>query len=109
MTRPLSLAAAAAALVGSALLLTPFAAHAQAPAADYYTATPVAKPGKTSVITRSTVWKLRDTAYVANKAPEREIVLCELVAQRVGTLSAFTVAGQAFDADALAKCNARAK
>ena len=99
----------AAALLGSALLLTPFAADAQAPAAGYYTATPVAKPDKTSVITRSTVWKWRDTAYTANKAPEREIVLCELVAQRVGTLSAFTVAGQAFDADALAKCNARAK
>ena len=106
MTRMLSLAAA---LVGSAILLTPFAADAQAPAAGYYTATPLAKPGKTSVITRSTVWKWRDTAYVADKAPEREVVLCELVAQRVGTLSAFTVAGQAFDAEALAKCNARAR
>ena len=99
----------AAALVGSAMLLSPFAADAQAPAAGYYTATPVAKPDKTSLITRSTVWKWRDSAYTANKAPEREIVLCQLVAQRVGTLSAFTVAGQAFDADALAKCNTRAK
>lgn len=106
MTRTLSLAAA---FVGSAMLLAPFAAEAQAPAAGYYTATPVAKPDKTNLITRSTVWKWRDTAYTANKAPEREIVLCQLVAQRVGTLSAFTVAGQAFDADALAKCNTRAK
>lgn len=106
MTRTLSIAAA---LVGSAMLMTPITSHAQEPAGSYYIATPVAKPSKTSVITRSTVWKLHDTAYVANKAPEREAVLCELVAERVGTLSGFTVAGQAFDADALAKCNTRAK
>jgi hypothetical protein len=31
------------------------------------------------------------------------------VAQRAGKLSAFTAADKAFDADALAKCNARAK
>ena len=55
------------------------------------------------------MWKWQDTAFVANKAPERETIVCELIVQRVGALSAFTVAGQALDADALAKCNARAK
>ena len=98
----------ATALVGTVMLLSPIAGQAQAPA-GYYTAVPVAKPTKTSLITHSTVWKWQDTAFVANKAPERETIVCELIVQRVGALSAFTVAGQALDADALAKCNARAK
>jgi len=99
----------AAALVGSVMLLSPIAGQAQAPAGGYYTAIPVAKPTKTSLITHSTVWKWNDSAFVANKAPERGSIVCELIVQRVGALSAFTAGGQAFDADALAKCNARAK
>lgn len=99
----------AAALAGSALLLAPVAADAQMPAAGYYTATPVAKPTKMSLVTHTTVWKWHETAFVADKAPERENVVCELIVQRVGALSAFTVGGAAIDADALAKCNARAK
>ena len=91
----------AAALVGTVMLLSPIAGQAQAPT-GYYTAVPVAKPTKTSLVTHTTVWKWQDTAFVANKAPERENVVCELIAQRVGALSAFTVAGQALDADARA-------
>jgi len=106
MTRFSSIATA---LVGTVMLLSPIAGQAQAPAGGYYTAVPVAKPTKTSLVTHTTVWKWQDTAFVANKAPERENVVCELIVQRVGALSAFTVAGQALDADALAKCNARAK
>jgi len=106
MTRFASIAAA---LVGSVMLLSPVAGQAQAPAGGYYTAIPAAQPTKTSFVTHSTVWKWNESAFVAGKAPERENVVCELIAQRVGKLNAFTVAGQAFDADALAKCNARAK
>ena len=36
-------------------------------------------------------------------------VPCEVVARKVGELTAFTVAGTPLDADALAKCNTRAK
>ena len=106
MTRPLPIAAA---LTGFAMLLSPVAGQAQAPANGYYTAIPAAQPTKTSLVTHSTVWNWRDSAFVANKAPERENVVCELIAQRVGKLNSFTAGGQAFDADALAKCNARAK
>ena len=106
MTRVLSLAAA---LIGSALLIAPVAAQAQVPAGPYYAAVPVAAPTKTDLITHSTVWNWNNTAFTANKAPERETVLCQLLVQHVGALSSFTVAGQPFDADALAKCNARAK
>lgn len=83
-------------------------AFAQPQGPGYYTATPVEAPTKTSLITRDTVWKFRDGAFAAAKAPERDIVLCQLVAQRVGKLTSFTVGGQALDADTLSKCNAKA-
>lgn len=98
----------AAALGASAVLLGATASHAQAPGA-YYVAAPAAAPSKTSLITRSTAWSLRDGVYVANKAPERDGVLCELVAKNVGKLASFTVAGKAYDGPALDKCNAKAK
>ncbi|MBN8809465.1 MAG: hypothetical protein J0I47_14695 [Sphingomonas sp.] len=83
---------------------------AAAPATSgYYVATPTAVPTKTSMITHDTVWKFRDGAFTAAKAPERDMVLCQLVAQRVGKLNAFTVGGQAFDDASLTKCNAKAQ
>jgi hypothetical protein len=106
MTRFSSIAAA---LAGSVMLFSSAASQAQTPAGGYYAAFPVAQPNRTNLIIHSTVWKWQGTAFVASKAPERENVVCELIAQRVGKLSSFAVAGQAFDADALAKCNARAK
>jgi hypothetical protein len=105
MTRVLSIAAA---LAGSALLLSPVASHAQDPA-GYYAAVPTAQPTKTSFITNNLMWKWRDTAFTANKAPARPTIVCEMIVQRAGTLTSFSAGGQAFDADALAKCNARAK
>ena len=105
MTRLFSLAAAA---LVSATLLTPIAVHA-ADAGPYYAATPVATPSKTLLITNGTVWKWNQPVYTANKGPQREAIMCEMVVQRAGKLSAFTAGGQAFDATALEKCNARAK
>ena len=105
MTRIFSIAAA---LLGSAMLLSPVGSQAQEPA-GYYVAIPVAQPAKTSLITSNMMWKWRDTAFTANKAPARDNIVCQMIVQRAGALSAFTADGQAFDADALAKCNARAK
>lgn len=97
-----------AAAVVTAALLSPIAADAQGPA-GFYVATPVAKPTATTLITNSTLWTLQDSAYTANHAPERPNILCELVVKRVGALASFSAGGKAFDADALAKCNARVK
>lgn len=83
-------------------------ALAQPAGPSYYAATPVEAPSKTSLITRDTIWKFRDGAFTAAKAPEREMVLCQLVAQRVGKLQSFTVAGAAFDETNLKACNAKA-
>src|SRR6186713_311939 len=105
MTRILSIAAA---LAGSIMALSPTAGIAQGPG-GYYTATPVAQPTKTSFITSNLMWKWRDTAFTANKTNSRDGIVCQMIVQRAGTLSEFTAGGTAFDADALAKCNARAK
>jgi uncharacterized membrane protein YccC len=85
------------------------ATAAGAAGADTYVAVPTAPSAKASFITRSTVWRAREGGFVAGQAPERPAVLCELVAREVGTLSSFTVGGTAYDAEQLAKCNAKAK
>jgi hypothetical protein len=84
-------------------------ALAQPQGPGYYTATPVAAPTKTSLITRETVWKFRDGAFNASKQPERDLILCQMVAQRVGKLTSFTVGGQALDTASLDQCNAKAQ
>lgn len=101
MIRFPAFAAAALALAGTAALAAP---------TGYYVATPAAQPTKTKLITRSTPWALRDGAFVAAaRAPERDLILCQLVAKDAGALSSFSAGGQAFDADQLAKCNGSAR
>ena len=101
MARPILIVCALAACA------LPVAAGAQV--GGYYVAVPAAKPSKTVLMTHATAWTLHDGAYVAPRAPERDTVLCELVARNVGALSSFTAGGNAYDADALAKCNAKAR
>lgn len=103
MNRLLAVAVAAAA----SLTLAP-GAIAQA-ANGYYSATPATASAKSTVVTRSTVWKCSDSGCVAGKANARDNIMCELLAREVGTLSAFRANGSDFDADALAKCNAKAR
>ncbi len=103
MTRILSVAAA---LATSVMLLTATAGHAQS--SGYYNATPVTAPTKVSVITSGTLWKCNDGVCVASKSTQRDPIMCQMVVKRVGALSAFSVGGTAFDANALAKCNTAA-
>ncbi len=97
-----------AASLAATLTLVVGASDARAQGA-YYVAVPEAQAGKASLITRSTPWQLRGNAYVANRAPEREVVLCQLLARNVGRLRSFSAGGAALDGSALDKCNARAK
>lgn len=103
MTRFLSVAAA---LATSVMLLSASAGHAQT--GGYYSATPVKAPTKTSVITAGTLWKCTDGVCTAKQSTQRDVIMCQMVVQRVGALSAFSVAGSPIDAAALAKCNERA-
>ncbi len=105
MTRFLTVAAAAAAT----LALTPATGFAQN-VHGYYSATPATAAAKDSFITRTTIWHCGGGTCTAGKAASsRDSIMCELVAQQLGTLTSFTANGTTFDADALGKCNARAK
>ncbi|HEX8382109.1 MAG TPA: hypothetical protein VF592_01905 [Sphingomonas sp.] len=101
-----------AASLAATLTLVVGASDARAQAAvpgAYYVAVPETPAGKASVMTRSTPWALRGDAYVAARAPEREMVLCQTLARSVGRLRSFSAGGTALDGAALEKCNARAK
>jgi len=104
MNRFFAVAAAAAAT----LALAPTAGFAQT-SRGYYAATPVTAPAQSSIVTRSTVWRCGDGTCTASKATSRDAIMCELLAREIGQLQSFTANGAAFDADALAKCNARAR
>ena len=97
----------AAASLAASLLLVVAASDANAQGAHYVAVPETA--AKPSVITRSTAWTLRGDRYVANRAPERDLILCQLLARDVGPLKSFTAGGAALDGDKLDKCNARAK
>ncbi len=103
MTRLVSLAAAALSLAA----IMPATAQAQSGA--HYAATAVEAPGKSSFVTQNTIWKCKDAVCTAPRAASQDKVVCERVVRNVGTLSAFTAGGTAFDAEALAACNARAR
>lgn len=97
---------AAVGLTGT-LVTVSTAAGAQTPQA-YYVAVPSAQPTDAHLVTRTAAWTAQGDAYVANQAPERPAILCQLVAGKTGPLTSFTVKGEAFAADKLAKCNAKA-
>ncbi len=85
------------------------AASAQTGYTGYYVAVPVAQPTAPSLVTHLTTWHAEGTAYVAPRSADRHQLLCRQVAGQVGQLGSFSVRGEAYDADALAQCNARAK
>lgn len=95
------------AAVASALIAAPTITLAQA--AGYYSATPVAAPAKNTLITSGTLWKCAEGVCGAAKSTQRDVIMCQMVAQRMGKLNAFSVAGAAFDEATLAKCNAVAR
>ena len=101
------LRAVISAIVVSAATLAAAGVQAQSTNA-YYVATPAAAPAKARLITRSTAWHVENGALVAARAPERDNILCQLVARDVGALTGFSAGGKAFDAAQLGACNAKA-
>ena len=96
----------AALVVAGTLVSTATSSDAQTPQA-YYVAVPEAQPTDAHLVTRTAAWAKAGNAYLANRAPERPEILCQLVAGKTGALSSFSVNGEAFTADKLAKCNAK--
>ncbi len=100
--------AAAASIAVSTLLLSATAASAEG--TGYYSAVPAAQPTKMSFISHGTVWKFRDGSFVtSDRQTYRDVVVCQLVAQRAGKLNSFSVKGAALEAADLDKCNAVVK
>ncbi|MBW4331030.1 hypothetical protein KY084_09115 [Stakelama sp. CBK3Z-3] len=91
-------------LVAYALGATP------ALAADgMYRGIPATAPSNANFVTRSTMWHCDDGACTAAHDGQRDLVMCQLLARKVGRLESFAVDGAAMDADALTKCNGHAR
>ncbi|WP_260482833.1 CC_3452 family protein [Sphingomicrobium flavum] len=60
------------------------------------------------IITKGASWNCTAAGCKAASDSSRPMVLCQRLAREVGTLAAFEVDGRAFDAEQLAKCNAKA-
>lgn len=92
-----------AAVLSLALLATP------AFAAPTFQAQPEVAPAATKFVLRDTLWTCGDGSCVAASSTSRPAVVCAVLAREVGALRSFTVRGEALSAEALGKCNARAK
>lgn len=79
-----------------------------APAAAQYIAVPVTRSAAKLPL-GGVVWRCTDTGCVAGPANSRPETVCTAFVRKMGAVSAFTADGRMFDADALEKCNARAK
>jgi len=105
MLRTFSLAASA---VASVLLLSATAASAQ-PAGAFYSAKPIAASSAAKLVVRDTVWKCgADGCASSTKGKSRAAFVCESLVKEVGQIESFRAGAEQFDADALAKCNAKA-
>ena len=60
-------------------------------------------------IANETLWRCANNICVADSAPSRPEIVCAKVAREIGKLDSFSFRGATFDADALAKCNTRAR
>ncbi|WP_414900594.1 CC_3452 family protein [Sphingomonas flavalba] len=103
MLRSLSLAGA---LAASSLFVS---APAAAQPGAFYNAIPATAPAAGRTVIRDQIWSCDDNSCVSARGDSRPAVVCAVAARQLGRLTAFTVNGEAFDAAALDKCNARAK
>jgi len=79
-------------------------------AAPVYRAVPVAAVQTAeNVIVGETLWKCAPAGCTTTSTTSRPAIICAQAAKKVGKLESFSVGTEAFDADALAKCNAKAK
>jgi hypothetical protein len=82
-------------------------AAAQAPAFRAVPATPLTKAE--NVIVGELLWKCAPDGCIASNTGARPAIVCAQAARKVGKLDSFSAGTVAFDAEAMAKCNAKAK
>lgn len=73
-----------------------------------YQATP-ATPPAAKVMSRDILWRCGNAGCTASYSNSSAATVCGQLARKVGRLDAFAVNGTAFDAAALARCNAKAR
>lgn len=78
-------------------------------AAPHYRAEPAAAPAADRLVVRDTAWRCNAAACWAPAMNSRPALVCAALVRELGALKSFTVAGQPLPADALEKCNARAR
>ena len=75
----------------------------------HYRAEPATPQAQARLIVKDLIWKCGPAGCIAGKSNSRPAIDCPALARQIGTLRSFTVAGQALPAEALEKCNARAR
>jgi len=78
-------------------------------AVPHYRAEPLAAPAADRLVVRGTAWRCDAAACSAPAINSRPALVCASLARDLGALKSFSVAGRPLPADALEKCNARAR
>ncbi len=81
-------------------------AHAQSPS---YRAVPTTAVASGNVIVDGVMWRCGTDGCVASNATARPAILCAQAARKIGKIESFSFGTQTLDAEALTKCNAKAK
>jgi hypothetical protein len=95
------------ALTGSLTLLAATPAMAAGP--GFYSVTPEAPVAASKAVVRDVLFACQGGTCTAGEGTSRPAIVCAAAAKEFGRLSAFKAGAAEFDADALAKCNAKAK
>ena len=94
--------------LSAALLGTTTNASFAASGAPDYRLTPEQTVSGTK-IARETLWRCSDKGCTASTAASRPEIVCAHAVREIGKISSFSYRGTEFTADALAKCNAKAR
>lgn len=98
----------AAATTATLFAATTTAAFAASGAA-YRLVPATAVTAASTVVVNDTLWKCGAAGCVAQNATSRPAIVCAQAAKKVGKIESFTVRGEAFNAEELAKCNEKAR
>lgn len=95
-------------LLASFVVLSNTTAVVAAPA-GYYQAVPATAPEAGKSVVRGLVWTCDGDACAAPQGTSRPAIICASVVRELGPITSFRAGDEQFDAEALAKCNAKAK
>ncbi|MEZ5710140.1 MAG: hypothetical protein R3E02_12215 [Blastomonas sp.] len=105
-TLPKAIQQFAIVIVASLSALTMFSATtAHAQTGGYFRAELASPVEKTVEVVNGVVWRCEGTSCTGTKSTSRPVNACARLARKVGEVTAFTVRGDAMDAEDLTSCN----